>query len=81
MFRKRKQRKCNTNLSTGSDNGMSSPDEKKARESSSSGSVFDSLTDNTLDAKISVFVTKNLVTGLEIFPYEHSSPVTGMIET
>ena len=29
---------------------MSSPDEKKARETSSSGSVFGSLTDDTLDA-------------------------------
>ena len=28
--------------------------------------------------EISVFATEISVTGLEIFPYEHSSPVTGM---
>ena len=28
--------------------------------------------------EISVFATEILVTGIEIFSYEHSSPVTGM---
>ena len=50
MSRKRKQVIVKpANSSTGSDNGTSSPNEKKARETSSSGSVFDSLTDETLD--------------------------------
>ena len=49
MSRKRKSN-CKTNSSTGSDKGVSSPEEKKARETSSSGSVFGSLTDETLDA-------------------------------
>ena len=49
MSRKRKS-KSKTNSSTGSDKDVSSPDEKKAKETSSSGSVFGSLTDETQDA-------------------------------
>ena len=52
MSRKRKS-KCKTNSLTGSGKRVSSPDEKKARETSASGSVFGSLTDETLDAEMS----------------------------